>query len=361
MRPRTSSSFAPARPAASWQRRKPGKYREMIETKRAAQGVRAQLPVLTVVGAKPGPVAFIMSNQHGRELHGIPAIARVFAQLRPEKMTGTAVFLPVMNPVGTRMRRQDYPLEEPRYRPTNLLRADFNINRHWTDNAQDRNRQTYAATIAETVWKRYWRYADVSLDLHGWTGMSLSLAWAERKDLNLLRGYGFPWHQVQDKPVPPDSGLSEAIAHQAGIPHLITELSPQNTLDPAMVAAAVRSITNLLKLAGLLKGRPELPPIQYEFDEAHVETALRPDAEGILVSDLRKGDFVRQGQLVAQVLSLETLAPVWEFHAPHDALVFNLGGVIWGEDFQDSAIVYPGQIVGLLKQPTHILRNSQRS
>lgn len=50
-------------------RRSAGKARSFLETRRYAQGVRAQLPVLTVTGARRGPLAVVMACQHGRELH----------------------------------------------------------------------------------------------------------------------------------------------------------------------------------------------------------------------------------------------------------------------------------------------------
>jgi hypothetical protein len=55
----------------TFKRRIPGKTRTALETERYEQGVRARLPVLTVTGAKRGPLAVIMASQHGRELQDI--------------------------------------------------------------------------------------------------------------------------------------------------------------------------------------------------------------------------------------------------------------------------------------------------
>ncbi len=52
---------------------KSGKRRELLETTRGAQGVRVQIPVLTVTGARPGPRGVILAGQHGRDRTGAAA------------------------------------------------------------------------------------------------------------------------------------------------------------------------------------------------------------------------------------------------------------------------------------------------
>ena len=99
----------------------PGHSRTFLETRAYAQGIKVRLPVLTVEGARRGPLAVVMAGQHGRELNGIAAIERVFGLLRPSAMSGRVVFLPVMNPPAVRMRRQDYPVEEEQARASFLI------------------------------------------------------------------------------------------------------------------------------------------------------------------------------------------------------------------------------------------------
>ena len=335
---------------------KAGKYRSFLETRRYAQGVKAAIPVLTVKGRRPGPLAVILACQHGRELNGIAAIESAYRQLDPMGMKGTAVFLPVMNPVGLRMHAQDYPTEQPRYRPTGIA-MNMNINRKWRDDVPASD-GTYAREIAASVWDAYLKHADLGLDLHGWTGCSLSLAWGLKKDLALLRAFGLPVYIVVNKPAKPTGGMADAAAWAKGIPMLACELAPQNVIHPEAVRFGSRGILNMLAFMGMREGRLELPETQYEFQQHHVEMVMRTPVEGLLVSDCVKGQWVLKGQRVLRILSLETLRTAWEFRAPCDALAFNIGGVRWGEDMPDNYVVYPGQVVGLLKQPGKIIRNA---
>ncbi|MBU4366960.1 MAG: succinylglutamate desuccinylase/aspartoacylase family protein, partial [Verrucomicrobia bacterium] len=215
--------------------------------------------------------------------------------------------------------------------------------------------------IASAVWDAYLKHADLGLDLHGWTGCSLSLVWGLKKELSLLRAFGLPWYMVVDKPGKPSSGMIETLAWARGISMLTCELVPQNTINPESVRLGARGILNSLKFIGMLEGRLELPEAQYEFPQRHEEMVLRTPAEGLLVSDCVKGQWVRKGQRVLRILSLETLATAWEFRAPHDALVFNIGGVMWGEDMPDNSVVFPGQVVALLKKPSRIIRNHKEN
>ncbi len=334
-------------------RRKAGKWRGFLETKKFAQGIKVRLPVLTIIGVRPGPFVLIISSQHGREINGIAAIEKVWNNLHPEKIRGRIVFLPVMNPLAVRMRSQDFPVEQPRYRPTGIDGCLYNMNRKWSFSRED---ETYAASVAQVVWKTYWRYADFSLDLHGWTDRSLSLAWGHRRYLKLLRSYGFPYHVVLEK-LPSTPGMSETAAFQAGICHLVNELAPQNRIVLEIVNQAATCILNLLKSAGVLEGKPVLPAVQYEFNQNHEEIQAKAPVEGLLIPEKKPGEFVLKGQVVARIVSLETLKTIWEFSAPKDSLVFNSGGGPWGEDYLDSNIVSPGQLVALLKVPDTILKN----
>lgn len=332
--------------------RRPGKQRGFVETARCAQGVRAQLPVLTVTGARPGPTGVITAAMHGRELNGIAAIAQVFDALNPAQMKGTVHFLPVLNPIGVRTHAQDYPTEKDRYRPIRFS-LDMNIDRVWSERTPPP--PAYASAIAETVRKNFLRHADFGIDLHGWTDLSLCLASAHRKHRDLLRAFGMPWILTHGKS---SSHSIEGIAAAHNLPWLTCELTPQNRINPESVALGARGIRNTLRFLGLLDEPLERPAVQYEMSIPLAETVIRTPVEGLLVGIRNKGDWVRKGDPVLRVLSLDTLKTEFLYEAPHDALVFNVGGTHWGEDLPENFVVYPGQMVGLLHQPVRIHRSA---
>ncbi len=330
---------------------KTGKHTTVLETRRYAQGVKVALPILTARGKAPGPVAVISANVHGRELHGIACIEQAWRRIDVKKLRGTVVFAPVMNPVGTRIHQQDYPIEQTRFRPTGIKQC-MNINRTLPPERPS-CRGTYAEEIGRVFFDAYLRHADFAMDMHGWSGHSLSLVWSH--DAALARGFGLPWHMVY-RSISPDGACLGNAAVRVGADLVECELSPQNQLDVSMVNHGAQGILNCLAIKGMLDVKVVHPEQQYEFDPEHEEIDLKTPGEGLLVPDRVKGDWVRKGERVLRVLSLETLKPVYEVRAPKDCLVFNIGGIAWGEDMQMNYVVYPGQTVGLLKVPNRIIR-----
>ncbi|MFW6457266.1 MAG: succinylglutamate desuccinylase/aspartoacylase family protein, partial [Planctomycetota bacterium] len=164
--------------------------------------------------------------------------------------------------------------------------------------------------------------------------------------------FGLPWIVVKEETG--SAGLTEDLAAREGIPWITCELVPQNRIDQDSVAHGVRGIRNALRFHGILEEPVVAPSLQYEFSEDHTETVIRTPFEGLLVGECEKGDWVEAGQTVLRVLSLETLETSFTFEAPHDALVFNIGGTHWGEDIPESFVVFSGQEVGILKQPKHL-------
>jgi predicted deacylase len=297
----------------------------------------------------------VTAAQHGRELNGTAAVERVFHALDPAEMRGEAVFLPVMNPLGVRTRRQDFPFEEYRYRRVPFA-ENSNVNRAWPG-GKAWGADTYAAAVTETAWEQVLHDADIAIDLHGWTGSSLPLVWGHSRHRRYVRAFGLPWHLVKTTDHNPKIGTHEKACRHAGMITITAELTPQNTLNRESVRYGEVGIRNVMKQAGMLDGAPELPAEQCEFSEKHVATVARTSKAGLVVSDYVLGEFVEKGQTFLRVLSLDTLETVYAFRAPYRALVWHVGAVQWGEDHREHAIAEAGQPVGTLKKPTRILRN----
>ncbi len=345
-------------------RRRPGKHKSFLETGHYVQSVKVRLPVLTVTGARPGPLAVIMAGQHGRELNGVAAIERVFNELDPQSLKGTVVFLPVLNPLAVLTRRQDYPVEEFRYRRMglNMLTPrpagpdrNYNMDLCWLERP---TADSYVFAVTGAVWQTWLRHADWSIDLHGWSDAFTPLAWSMRPYAGFLRNFGLPWHQLRAPRLnDPDAGMTLTRTYAAGIPHIVAELPPQNIIDPVSMAYGRRGILNSLKFTGMLAGRPELPPLQYELRQGDKDAVIVTGAEGLLIGEIPTGAWARKGQLVARVFSLETFETVWSFTAPFDGLVFSSGRGLWGEDIREQAVVYPRMRVGMMRKVAQVIRN----
>jgi predicted deacylase len=332
--------------------RKAGKSRSLIDIPTSFQGVRPQIPLLRVRGARPGPLTAVTACQHGREINGIVSVAESFSQICEDEVSGDIIFLPVMNPLAVRMHQQEYPFEYARF--CQSVTHGCNMNRSW--NVKDERRDTYAGTITEFVWKNFLRYADLILDFHGWA--SLSLAWTLKKDMETLLAFGLPWNVlIKQQTHKTEEGFLETASYSSGITHITVELSPQNILSNESVEYGRRGIMNLLYHTGQLKGKPELPAEQYIFPaEGEKDIVVKSPSEGIVVFDVVKGQIVQKGERILRILSLDTLETIYEAEAPQRSVVFFKDGGLWG-DHLPSDITYPGQMVALLKVIKETIRN----
>src|SRR5437588_5746445 len=60
--------------------------------------------VITVTGAKPGPVLFVNAGVHGGEYPAIEAVIRLGKTLDPKKISGTVILMPVLSLPSFRTR-----------------------------------------------------------------------------------------------------------------------------------------------------------------------------------------------------------------------------------------------------------------
>ncbi|MCK9266102.1 succinylglutamate desuccinylase/aspartoacylase family protein [bacterium] len=336
------------------------KEKSFLEVSEWSQGVKARLPVLKIKGSSDGPLVVITAGQHGRELNGIAAIEKVFNQIDPTKLKGTIVFLPVMNPIAVLTRRQDYPMEEFRYRKVYLDRSGgptlaYNMDRCWIDKP---SADTYTFAITQTVMKTWLKKADLIIDLHGWSSTSISLVWGYKENTDLVRAFGLPWLKIRERKKEIPFGMILNLAQKTGKPKiLVCELTPQSVLNPVSVEYGVRGITNSLKFTGMLEGEIELPPIQYEMYQESEMVSIISEAEGLIISEANVGDFVKKGQVTTRVVSLETFETLWSYKAPFDGLIYSNGRTTWGEDVKESSICYQGFTVGRLVKVENIIEN----
>lgn len=94
----------------------PGKRQRLeIPVARLPTGNMLSLPVTVINGRRPGPRLWLSAAIHGDELNGVEIIRRVIKPLRPTRLRGVLIAVPVVNIFGL--------LEQSRYLPD---RRDLN-------------------------------------------------------------------------------------------------------------------------------------------------------------------------------------------------------------------------------------------
>lgn len=255
------------------------------------------VPISVVHGTQPGPVLCLTGAIHGDELNGVEVIRRVLGALDPRELVGTVIGVPIVNMAGFS--------RGSRYLPD---RRD--LNRFFPGNSSGSS----ASRIAHDFFDRIARRCDAIVDFH--TGsfdrsnlpqvrgdMRLSMV------VELTRGFGAT--SVLHTPGAP--GMLRRAATDAGIPAVTFELGAPVRLEPVEIEHGVTAIETLMNNMGMTQRVRQWREPQPIFYESRWVRVMRP---GMLFTDVKLGDRVRQGQRLGRVINplndetSELVAPV---------------------------------------------------
>lgn len=257
-------------------------------------GEPIEIPVATVEGDRPGPVAVITAGIHGCEYPGIAGAIRLFKELDPTLVRGTVKIVTICS-VGAFEARQMFvsPVD------------GVNINRVFPGDEKGGYSEALAFHLMKII-----ATGDYHIDLHGGDmvedlepfsiyhrGESKEL---DRKSYEITKYYGLPniVSTVTDGAWP-DNGTTYAnAATKAKIPSAIVEAGAVGQLDEPSVAMHVEGLYNVLRHFGNLPGEPEEPAGQEIFSDM---VWVFSSYKGFFHIAVKAGDRVEKGQTVGRV------------------------------------------------------------
>src|ERR1700746_3581619 len=197
--------------------------RHLIKFPGAALANDAPRPVISIAGAKPGPVLFVNAGVHGGEYPAVEAVIRLGRTLDPKEISGTVILMPVLNLPAFRTRT-----------PFVCPIDNVNPNRVFPgDPSGSYSEQMTHALINEFVVR-----ADAYIDLHGGdipealvpfaicrseAGLTDSKARdVAARSKEIAMAFGLPYVLRVSKPVQPSKGQSSyAGAAARGVPAIL--------------------------------------------------------------------------------------------------------------------------------------------
>lgn len=327
---------------------------DRIELPAMSPGTRRRLTVQRYGTPGARPKAYLQAALHTDELPGLLVLhhlARLLDAMDDDRILGEIILVPYANPIGL---GQAVPGAHPgRYE----LAGGGNFNRNWPDpaagaidrlsgrlgtNAAANVSQIRAALAAEMTAQKSvarpdeltaLRFAlielalgsDIVLDLHCDSEALMHLylgteLWPDAADLSALIGsratmlatssggdpfdesFSAPWARIAerfpDHPVP-TACLSATI-----------ELRGEADVDDRLAEADARSLLQFLRHRKLLAGDPgTLPAPLCEATPLDAVDVIRAPASGLLAYAVAPGDRVRKGDLIADVVDIETEDP----------------------------------------------------
>ena len=276
-------------------------------------GDSIDIPVIVTNGVEDGPTVLLFSTQHGKELQGTEIVHQVMhEELSPEDVHGAIVGIPVANPLA-------------------FMHATY---RSWIDNrdvgyvsVENQNGNT-TERLANAIWTEVWNDADLVLNFHC-NDHPDSLYFqiiepTEETETDLERAakaFGVTTIRRDDLadsgPSPVGSDRIPTLSNKGaeeGIPELLVEFIDGRYLDKQSRRVGVDGTLNVLKEFGLLDAEPtdgpqdDIPLVPCKYTgSTGVNKAygmLRNDRGGLLYPRKSTGEFIKAGEVVADVVNL---------------------------------------------------------
>jgi uncharacterized protein len=258
------------------------RQRVELPTARLATGSEMSVPVEIVHGKRPGPRLWLTGAVHGDELNGIEIIRRVLMEMKPGRLRGTVLAVPIVNVFGF--------ITESRYLPD---RRD--LNRSFPGSA----RGSLAARLAHVLMTGVVEGCDYGIDLHTGTDARTNLPQvrgdlSDPETLRLARIFGA---EITIHAALRDGSL-RAAATSRGARVLVYEGGEAGRFGREEVDRGVEGVFRVLGALGMTGSPPSRRPHPPESVET---TWTRAGRSGLFHLEVKPGELVRKGQRLGMI------------------------------------------------------------
>lgn len=264
----------------------PGSRKELeLHPARLPSGGWMAIPVVVIHGARPGPMMWLSAAIHGDEVCGVEIIRQVLNRLRPLKVAGSLLAVPVVNVPGF--------AGGSRYLPD---RRD--LNRSFPGSAKGSLTSRFAHSLMTEIVRR----CDLGIDLHTGSDHRSNLPQI-RADLTdedtreLVRAFAPP---VALHSRARDGSLREAAVRE-GATTLLYEAGEAWRFSQSAIDNGVAGVMRILNHIGMVREVPDdiLPPHPTLY--LHRSQWFRSPMSGVARIKVELGEVVARRQRIAVV------------------------------------------------------------
>lgn len=266
------------------------------------------MPITVLHGKTAGPCVLIFSAVLGNELNGIEIITRLLEHSALDRISGTIIAIPVLNPYGLIHDAQ-------------LLPGNVSIRDCFPGDLQGSFGERIAYHFAEEILTK----ADACIELQ--TGdLNHALLPQIFCDLNdskiakLAKAFRAPVICNADM----DSNSLRSHTQELGIPMLIYRAGEASRFDEAGIQVGLDGLLNLLCYLSIIDFDAQTSTDDFKPTLSTGEDWLRAPRSGVLHSMVELGEMINQGQLIANVndpFSADIANPI---NAPLDGIIVGI-------------------------------------
>jgi predicted deacylase len=276
--------------------------RHLIKLPGTALAKDESRPVISLTGAKPGPVLFVNGGVHGGEYPAIEAVIRLSNTLDPKKIAGTVILMPVMNLPAFRART-----------PFVCPIDNVNPNRVFPGDPTG----SYSEQMTHALINEFVVHADAYIDLHGGDIPEALVPFVickhgdddvSAKSKQMALAFELPFVLTVSKPVKPGKGSpSYAAAAEKGVPSILAEAGGIGQMQEKAVALLVQGVMNVLRHLDMIDADGAREIKKSAAQKARGKTILTKfewlyaKHEGMWYPKVGPGDLVKKGQAVGTI------------------------------------------------------------
>jgi uncharacterized protein len=252
------------------------------------------LPVVAINGARSGPRLGIIAGIHGDEYEGPEGLRRFLLGIDPATVRGTIIAALQANPLAHEVHARAGAVDQ------------LDLNRAFPGNPHG----FLTERIADLLVREIVEQSDYLIDLHSgglaydlvpYVGFNSTPGEVGEASFALARSFGIEL-LYGSTPFPHVLRLEAA---QRDIPAILVEVGGDGRLRADLVPIVQRGLKNAATHLGLLEGAPHSLPAVYRVLQAPPggEFVHAPTG-GFMVSEVRLGDEVVKGQLLARLVDV---------------------------------------------------------
>src|SRR6266404_1391629 len=221
--------------------------RHLIKLPGAALAKDEPRPVISVTGAKAGPMLFVNAGVHGGEYPAIEAVIRLSRTLDPKKISGTVILMPVLSLPSFRSRT-------PFVCPVD----NVNPNRVFPGDPSG----SYSEQMTHALIHEFVVHADAYIDVHGGDIPEALVPFVicrhghddvSVKSKQIALAFELPYVLTVSKPVQSGKGSSSyAAAAEKGVPSILAEAGGVGQMQEDAVALLVQGVINVMRHLGMI-------------------------------------------------------------------------------------------------------------